>query len=273
MLFITWWVITKRYAGKEFSCLTHDDPIVDTKKQPLSYEEKVVAAIFSTTALLWIFRNDLIIGSFNIPGWSGLFDNAKLINDGTIAITAALLLFILPTKNSTKYKRIADANTISSLPWNIVLLFGGGFALAKGFTDSGLSEFFGQQFIVLKDMNTLSLIAGISSLVVFLTEVTSNTATAQMLLPMVASVAQAIEINPLLLMIPVTLSASMAFMMPIATPPNAIVFASGKLRIRDMITTGFIINIIAIILITFITYFWGMQLFSIDSGSVPDWVT
>lgn len=273
MLVITWWVITTRYAGKNFSSLAHDDSMVDTRKHPMSYEEKVVAIIFSVTALLWVFRGDIIIGNFIVPGWSGLLDNAELINDGTIAITAALLLFAMPAKNNTEHKRIADAGTISNLPWNIVLLFGGGFALAKGFTASGLSEFFGQQFIVLKDMDTLPLIAGISSLVVFLTEVTSNTATAQMLLPMVASVAKAVEINPLLLMIPVTLSASMAFMMPIATPPNAIVFASGQLKIRDMVKTGIIINIIAIVFITVFTYFWGMQLFSIDGSSVPDWVT
>jgi len=271
MLFITWWVITARYTGKNFSSLTHKDAIVDTKKHPMSFEEKVVASIFSMTALLWIFRNDIVIGSFIIPGWSNILDHARLINDGTIAVAAALLLLSIPAKNNTEYKKIADADTIAKLPWNIVLLFGGGFALAKGFAVSGLAELIGQQFLGLKDMDTLSLIAGISSMVVFLTEVTSNTATAEMLLPLVASVAKAIDLNPLLLMIPVTLAASMAFMMPIATPPNAIVFASGHLKIGDMVKTGIIINIIAIILITVFTYAWGMQLFSIDSGSIPDW--
>jgi sodium-dependent dicarboxylate transporter 2/3/5 len=273
MLFITWWVITTRYAGKGFSNLTHKDAIVGTKKHPMSYEEKVVAIIFSMTAFCWIFRNDIIIGDFIVPGWSNLLEHAKLMNDGTVAVAAALLLFSIPAKDNTQHKRIADADIISKLPWNIVLLFGGGFALAKGFSTSGLSEFIGQQFIGLKDMDTMSLIAGISSMVVMLTEVTSNTATAEMLLPLVASVANAIELNPLLLMLPVTLSASMAFMMPIATPPNAIVFASGHLKIMDMIKTGIIINIIAIILITCFTYFWGMQLFSIDINSIPGWVT
>jgi sodium-dependent dicarboxylate transporter 2/3/5 len=151
------------------------------------------------------------------------------------------------------------------------LLFGGGFALAKGFTVSGLSGYIGQQFVYLKDMDIAPLIASTSTIVVFLTEVTSNTATAEMLLPLVASVAQAIDINPLLLMLPVTLSASMAFMMPIATPPNAIVFASGLLKIQDMIKTGLIINLIAIILITALTYLWGMQLFSINEAIAPEW--
>ncbi len=273
MLFITWWVITLRYAGKGFSDLRQAGTNVEVRKHSMSYEEKVVAIVFSTTALLWVFRNDIIVGSLTVPGWSNLLTNAGLINDGTIAIVAALLLFAIPAKNNHEYNNIADADTISRLPWNIVLLFGGGFALAKGFSVSGLSELVGQQFIGLKDMDTLSLIAGISSMVVFLTEITSNTATAEMLLPLVASVAKAIGLNPLLLMLPVTLATSMAFMMPIATPPNAIVFASGHLKISDMVKTGIIINLIAIVLITAFTYFWGMQLFSIDSNNLPDWAT
>jgi sodium-dependent dicarboxylate transporter 2/3/5 len=120
-------------------------------------------------------------------------------------------------------------------------------------------------------LNPAALVAGISSIVVFLTEVTSNTATSQILLPVVASVARQIEINPLLLMLPVTLSASMAFMMPVATPPNAIVFASGQLLIRDMIKTGFIINIIAIIVITLLTWFVGRAVFDIDITTMPLW--
>lgn len=272
LLFITWMVITSRYTGKNFTSLENTDAI-KTKNTPMSFEEKVVAVIFSMTALCWVFRKDIVIGEFSLPGWSRLFDHASLMNDGTIAIAAALLLFAIPAKNKTRFKNIADVDIIAELPWKIVLLFGGGFALALGFTSSGLSEYIGQQFIGLKDLDTMSLIAGVSTMVVFLTEVTSNTATAEMLLPLVASVAKAIELNPLLLMLPVTLSASMAFMMPIATPPNAIVFASGRLKIMDMVKTGFIINIITIVMVTIITYFWGMQLFSIDSNSIPAWAS
>jgi sodium-dependent dicarboxylate transporter 2/3/5 len=152
-----------------------------------------------------------------------------------------------------------------------VLLFGGGFALAMGFTVSGLSEFIGDKFIGMQDLDPMALVAGISAIVVFLTEVTSNTATSQILLPVVASVAKQIEINPLLLMLPVTLSVSMAFMMPVATPPNAIVFASGQLRIRDMIKTGLIINLLAIILITLQTWFIGTAVFDIDMSAMPSW--
>jgi len=271
LLFTCWQVITMRYTSSKFAALEISGDVMKAVKQPMSYEQKVVAIIFTLTALSWIFRKDMNIGLLIIPGWSNLFEHASLIDDGTIAIASALALFILPSRDRTKFSNIADVEIISALPWKIVLLFGGGFALAKGFTASGLSEFIGQQFIGLKDMDILTMIGALSTMVVFLTEVTSNTATAEMLLPLVASVARAIEINPLLLMLPVTLSASMAFMMPIATPPNAIVFASGQLKIADMLKTGFIINLAAIVMITLTTYLWGIHLFDIDVGSLPDW--
>jgi sodium-dependent dicarboxylate transporter 2/3/5 len=267
----TWYVITSRYTGKHFASLAIADNTVDAKKQNMSFEEKVVAIVFLTTALCWMLRLDIVAGDLIIPGWSRLFEHGDLANDGTVAIAAALILFAVPTKDNTQFRRIADIDTIAELPWRIVLLFGGGFALASGFTSSGLSELVGQQFLDLKDLDTFAVIAAISSMVVFLTEVTSNTATAEMLLPLAAAVARAIEVNPLLLMLPVTLSTSMAFMMPIATPPNAIVFASGSLKIGDMVKTGIIVNLIAITMITLTTYFWGMQWFSIDAGVVPDW--
>lgn len=269
MLIISWFVITFRYIGKDFSSLSQlDEPI---KKTSMSYEEKAVAVVFTLTALGWIFRKNIIIGDWIIPGWSNLLTHADLITDSTVAIAAAVALFILPTKDQSRFRRIADVETISELPWKIVLLFGGGFALAKGFSSSGLATFIGQQFIGLQDADTFTLIAALSGMVVFLTEVTSNTATAEMLLPLVASISQAINIHPLLLMLPVTLSASMAFMMPVATPPNAIVFASGHLRIRDMVKTGIIINLAAILLISLLTYYWGMHVFSIDALVMPEW--
>ena len=272
LLLITWGVISIRYTGRGFTKLKFSTAEVhEMSGRPMSYEEKIVAVVFSLTALCWMFRKDIVIGELVIPGWSGLFDTARLINDGTIAIAASLLLFSIPAKNREHHRRIADDEILRKLPWHIVLLFGGGFALAKGFTVSGLSEYIGHQFADMKNLDPVALVAGISATVVFLTEVTSNTATSEMLLPLVASVAKAIDINPLLLMLPVTLSASMAFMMPIATPPNAIVFASGKLRIRDMIKTGIIINLFAIVLITILTWLIGTAVFNIDAATMPDW--
>lgn len=272
LLLITWLVIASRYTGRRFAALRFSTTeLHELSRKPMSYEEKVVMLVFSLTAFCWMFRQDIVIGSVTLPGWSNLFENARLVNDGTIAIAAALVLFMIPSRDRQSHSRLADSETISQLPWNIVLLFGGGFALAKGFTASGLSEYIGQQFVDMQNLDPLALVAGISSIVIFLTEVTSNTATSQILLPVVASVAKQIEINPLLLMLPVTLSASMAFMMPVATPPNAIVFASGRLRIRDMIKTGLIINLVAIVLITLHTWMVGTMVFDIDVATMPAW--
>lgn len=272
MLVATWLVIAYRYTGRRFAKLQFSvDSLGKAAGKPMSYEERIVAVVFSLAAFAWMFRQDIVIGGFTIPGWSNLFDNAGLVDDGTVAVAAALILFCIPSRNRQQHAFIADSDIISRLPWNIVLLFGGGFALATGFSESGLSEHIGQQFVDMRDLDPAALVAGVSTIVVFLTEVTSNTATSQILLPVVASVAKQIEINPLFLMLPVTLSASMAFMMPVATPPNAIVFASGQLHIRDMIKTGFIVNLIAIALITLQTWFVATAVFDINLSSLPSW--
>jgi sodium-dependent dicarboxylate transporter 2/3/5 len=272
LLLLCWGVISARYTGRRFTPLRFSlDGEHALARKPMTYEERAVAVVFVLAAIGWMFRQNIVIGDLVLPGWSGLFENANLLNDGSVAIAAALALFCLPARNRVNYKRLADEQTIAAMPWNIVLLFGGGFALAKGFADSGLSAFIGNGFIGMQQLEPVAMVAGITTTVVFLTEVTSNTATAQMMLPLVAGIARSIGVNPLLLMLPVTLAASMAFMMPVATPPNAIVFASGRLRIRDMITTGFIINIMAIAMITLLTLTIGAAVFGIDA-TVPPWV-
>ena len=221
-------------------------------------------------AFLWIFRSGFNIQSFVIPGWSQLFKTPSYINDGTVAIFIALLLFIIPSK-SQKGERIMDWKTANKIPWNIVLLFGGGFALAQGFVDSGLSVWFGERLAGLADVEPIVLTLANVTMMSFLTELTSNTATTEMLLPVLAGLSVATDINPLLFMLPATLSASMAFMLPVATPPNAIVFGSGKLRIIDMARTGLLLNIVGAIIVTLVTYFFGRIIFDIDITSMPSW--
>jgi sodium-dependent dicarboxylate transporter 2/3/5 len=239
------------------------------KAQP---EEKIVFVLFVLMALLWIFRSGFDFGSVSIPGWSQIFNNPAYINDGTVAIFVAVILFIIPSK-SRKGERIMDWETASHLPWHIVLLFGGGFALAKGFIDSGLSIWFGEQLSGLAGTHPMVLTSVIVTMMSFLTELTSNTATTEMILPILAGLAVSIQVNPLLLMIPATLAASLAFMLPVATPPNAIVFGTGRLRIKDMVKTGFLLNLAGIIIATLVTYFWGTFVFDIDVGSFPEWAS
>ena len=233
-----------------------------------SFPEKVIGAVFSITSMLWIFRTDLNLGFIKITGWSSIFSVPDFIDDGTIAISMAFLLFLFPSKDE-KQKTILTASVFEQIPWGIILLFGGGFALATAFSSSGLSQFIGNNLQGMSSVPILLLILVISAIMNFLTELTSNTATTQMILPILASVSVAIGVNPLLLMIAATLSASMAFMMPVGTPPNTIIFASKRLRISDMAKTGFSLNIISIIIITLLVYFIGSVIF--DLNTFPDW--
>ena len=274
MLVIVWLILTRIFFRVP-SNLTVDKSIVTKEYKelgPISFEEKSVLIIFTLTAFLWVFRKKLTLGFFTIPGWSQLLPSSPLIDDATVAIFMAMIMFLIPTRNKeTKYSTIMGPDVITKLPWNIVLLFGGGFALAKGFQVTGLSVFIGNEFSGLAGMPPIIMIVIICLGITFLTELTSNTATTEMILPILASVAVAMQTNPLMLMIPATLSASCAFMMPVATPPNAVVFGSGRIKISDMARAGVFINLIGIIIITVLFYFIGTEVFSIDLNVFPEW--
>lgn len=235
-----------------------------------SYEEKIVFYLFLFLALLWIFRTGVSFNGFSIPGWSALFGNPNYINDGTTAIFIALLLFIWPAK-AIKGERIMDWKTANRLPWNIVLLFGGGFALAEGFEQSGLALWFGELLAWGEQIPSIVFVLAIVALMSFLTELTSNVASTQMLLPAFAAIAVSTGDNPLLFMIPATIASSLAFMLPTATPPNAIIFSSDRIRIENMIRTGFRLNMLGIVIITLMTYLLIGQVFSVVVNVVPDW--
>ena len=161
--------------------------------------------------------------------------------------------------------------TANKVPWDIVLLFGGGFALAKGFVESGLSLWIGEQLVSLAHVKPILLTLANVSMMSLLTELTSNLATTQMILPILADLAVSIKINPLLLMVPATVAASLAFMLPVATPPNAIIFGTSRIRVKDMVRTGILLNIAGIVIATLIMYFWGIKVFDIDVNVFPVW--
>jgi len=233
-------------------------------------EQKILAVLFILLALLWFTRADIAIGSFTLKGWSNLFNNPKFLNDGTVAITIGIILFLIPSKKN-KGSFIMDWKTAENIPWEIILLFGGGFALASGFKESGLSQWFGDQLIWLKEVHPFIIILAVALLITFLTELTSNVATVETFLPVLAGLAMSIELNPLLFMLPATISASLAFMLPSATAPNAIIFGTKRLKVLDMSKTGFILNIIGIIIVTLATYYLGTFIFNIQLGTFPSW--
>lgn len=274
-LIITWALLTRfiyplpkttPFSGKGF--------IRDEFKKlgPIKMEELQVMTVFTVTALLWIFRREIRFGeSFAIPGWSSFLEFGDKIDDGTVAIAAGVLLFLLPASKAQGGGKIMNWNTAKKLPWEILILFGGGFALAKGFGASGLSNWIGGKFEFLEGAPPWAMIATVGGTINLITEVTSNTATTQMILPILASLAVALQLNPLLLMIPAALGASFAFMLPVATPPNAIIYGSGHVPIGKMIRAGVLLNLIGLILATIFVLTLGLPIFDIDPSVFPEW--
>lgn len=257
--------------GEGWAELSADTFKVQLKKlgKP-SYEEKVVFILFVMLAALWITRSDISSGSFTIKGWSSLFEAPAYINDGTVAIFISLLLFIWPSRNKPG-SSIMNWKTANRLPWNIVLLFGGGFALALGFEHSGLALWIGHQVSWLEGIPSVVFVLVIVGMMSFLTELTSNVASTQMLLPVFASIAMAANNNPLLFMVPATLASSLAFMLPTATPPNAIIFGTGRISVKSMMRSGILLNIMGILIITLMTYLLIGEAFDVYFNEIPVW--
>jgi sodium-dependent dicarboxylate transporter 2/3/5 len=243
--------------------------------------ERRMLWVFVVTAVLWMARGDLVLGALHLPGWASLLERwvgepfaGENLHDATVAVCMAVLTFLIPGEPDSKGRRRAlmDWETAVKLPWGILLLFGGGFALALAFKESGLSHYLGESYAGrVQGLSPILLIASTCLLLTFLTEVTSNTATTEVMLPVLAGTAAAMGVNPLLLMIPATLSASCAFMLPIATPPNAIVCGSGELEIREMGRAGILLNLVGVVLITLVFYFISSWLLGLDLTAVPAW--
>lgn len=221
----------------------------------MSHEEKVVLGVFVVTAFLWVTR-------------SYLQNFLPALDDTIIAIASAVALFILPA--SVGNGKIMTWPEAVKMPWGIILLFGGGMALAAGFQSSGLAEWIGGQLTSLKGLSVVILLFILITSVNFLTEITSNLATTAMLLPILAPMAMALNIHPYMLMVAATVAASCAFMLPVATPPNAVVFGSGYLRIPDMVKTGIWLNIISIFLILGMVYFYLAWVWGFDASVFPE---
>ena len=207
------------------------------KLGPINKDEKKVLIVFLITAFLWVTRTYL--KEYNI--FVGL-------TDAGIAIIAAISLFVIPSQNKKTDLLIWDET--KKLPWGLLILFGGGLSLAKAINSSGLGQWLGESFILAVDLKPWIMVLLIVTFIIFLTELTSNTATSSTFLPIAASIAIATSIPPLNIALPLVLASSLAFMLPVATPPNAIVYGSGKMTISDMIKAGFTLNIIGIIIIT-----------------------
>lgn len=259
LLFICWVYLTRfafRFKEKSFPGGREEIRKQLNALGRISYEEKTILIVFILTAIAWISRSYLL--SQWIPG----------IDDTVIAIIAGVVLFLLPAGKG-KGRALVTWDEAVKLPWGIILLFGGGLALAQGFKISGLAEWIGNQMTLLEGVALILLLLILVTVVNFLTEITSNLATTAMLLPILAPMALAIDVHPYILLVGATVAASCAFMLPVATPPNAVVFGSGYLRMMDMVKTGIWMNIISILILTLITYFLLPVLWDFIPGEFP----
>ncbi|KAK6295890.1 hypothetical protein J4Q44_G00336030 [Coregonus suidteri] len=292
MLIISWLWLQFMYLGcnmkKSFGCGTNKDGDKEAyevmkneykKLGSMCFAEGCVLVLFVLLVLLWFTREPGFM-----PGWATvLFNKDKpYVTDGTVAILMSTLFFVIPSQiprcggYSEDGKPLKAPPTLlnwdvvqEKMPWNILLLLGGGFALARGSETSGLSQWLGENLAPLQSIPPFAISFLLSLLTATFTECSSNVATTTLFLPILASMAIAIKLHPLYVMLPCTICASLAFMLPVATPPNAIAFSYGNLKVMDMAKAGFILNIVGVITINIALNTWGAAMFNLNT--FPDW--
>lgn len=271
LLAATWLVLVRGFCRCDASLRLDRTVIRDELRAlgPWTHEERIVGGLFLLLAVLWVFRSDLNLGALTVPGWNRLHPALKALDDGTVALLVALLLFFIPARNRSG--PLLDAGSIARVPWDVLLLFGGGFALASGFVSTGLSQYLAEVMRGFGHLPEIAILVLVCVFITFLTELTSNVATATMFLPVLAAWAVAEQIHPLILMIPATLSASMAFMLPVATPPNAIVFSSRRVRIAEMARVGLVLNLIGVVVIAVFSQWLLPLIMNFDPEALPLW--
>ena len=276
MLFLplAWWYLVKVAFPQKIRNLPGGKRVIRKKIRdlgPMSRGEILTFIVFLLTAMGWVFRKDIDVGLFTLKGWSGLLGVEGHVHDSTVAIGAAILLFVLPV-NLREGSFVLDWKHARKIPWGILLLFGGGLALASQFQASGLTSWIASHLHALKAVPVLPALVIVVLLIDFLTEITSNTAVTTIFLPVLAATAVGMGTHPYLFMVAGTIAASLAFMLPVATPPNAVIFSSGLITIPRMARTGFIMNILGMIVTTAIVYLVAVPVFRITLSRVPQWV-
>ncbi|MFO0357072.1 MAG: SLC13 family permease [Sphingobacteriaceae bacterium] len=218
-------------------------------------EEKWVFGIFITCVLLWFSRADIDLGSVKLHGWANLFKAPKFIDDSFVAIAAALALFLIPSKTD-KGHALLEWDDAKKIRYDIILMFGSGFALAYGFEVTGLSNWLASQLMILKGVPVFFIILGICCIVTIISEFASNIASIQLAIPVMIALQKNMDVSPLLLMIPATFASSLGFMLPVATAANTIVFGTKMIHTKDMFKVGIVLDVLGILIITLMCYLY-----------------
>ena len=266
-----WWLFVRvLFPLPDAELLGGRDTIAELRAQlgPVRRDELAAGGLFLAAALLWVTGKSLDIGSAHLPGWQELFGGR--VDDPAVAIALASLLFVLPSAER-RGETLLEWKHTQQVPWGILLLFGGGFALATGFEASGLSSWGASLFLGLSGSAPILVVAVVCAIVVAVSEFASNTATAQIAMPILKSASLALALDPRLLMIPATFAASCGFMLPVGTPPSAIVYSSGYVPMRAMVRAGICLDLLGIALIILFTWLLAGPAFGIDASVMPAW--
>jgi sodium-dependent dicarboxylate transporter 2/3/5 len=260
---VTYFVLQRKYFKEEVN-LQIDLSFV--KKEcddlgKLTYEQITLAIVFSLTVVLWFTAKDVVIGDFQFKGWTSLFPEPKYIKESTIAMMAAFALYIIPSKGEKG--NLLDWKAAKKIPIGVIFLFGGGFAIAKVIGVTGLSLWLGESLQFVSNYPPILVVLCLTLFMTFFTELTSNTASTVLMLPILLAIASNVDAHPMLIMMPVIMSASFAFMLPVATPPNTIVYATEKIRIKDMASTGVALNIIGVVISSFFVLVWAKWVYGL----------
>lgn len=273
------WLLLSRLALRVPERGARGEEIIHAERAalgPIGRGEAMMATLFGVTACLWLTRAELDLGFLHFPGWArsvlpdSIAEPDRYITDATVATAAALLGFVLPVDRRAGVT-LLDWRSTARIPWDVLLLIGAGFALAGGFRESGLDQALGRALgPLIEGRPAWQIVPVIVALVVFASEITSNTAIAVVLLPVLGSAAVAAGISPLLTMMPAAIAASGGFMLPVATPPNAIVFATGRVPPTTMARVGFWMNLLVIAIIVVVFFAFGTRVLRIEPG-VAEW--
>lgn len=275
MLIATWWVLTcvTGRTGNVASAGLDQCAREARARPPLDRDARWVLVVFVAVAVLWITRVPAELGALRLPGWSELLPAAAAgaISDATIALGGCVLLFALPSRRRGGAP-LLEWSDCRELPWGVLLLIGGGLALAKAFDRTGVSTHVAQALAgALGSLPAWGMLLLVAAAVMLLSELASNTAAINLLLPLLFGVAVETGLHPMLLALPAVVAVSYAFMLPVGTPPNAIVFATGRVKMRDMVRAGFLLDLIAVALVCLFTVFWIAPRLGYDLGAAPDW--
>lgn len=256
-LVITFFVLNFYFIRNKVELKIHKEffKVSYNKLGKFSWEEKWVFAIFISCILMWLTRADIDFGNFKFEGWNHIFVVPKYVDDAFVALLAALFLFLVPSK-ANRGEALLIWEDAKKLRYDIILMFGSGFALAYGFEVTGLSNWLAASLTILKGVPPILIILGICIIVTIISEFASNIASIQLAIPVMIALQKDLEVAPLLLMMPATFAASLGFMLPVATAANTIVFGTKEIHIKDMLRVGIVLDVIGILLITFMCYLY-----------------